>query len=116
MPDPIDTKISKRPFIIADALLLGAAYFVSLQTMGPLQLSLLVFCVTVGAILCILPFLLEYRLVARLAEATHLTTALEQMGKLQEIAAQITGATQRWHNVQEASEKVATSAKAIAER
>jgi molecular chaperone GrpE (heat shock protein) len=116
MRDPIDTKLPKWPFFIADGFLLGAAYYVSLQPMGPWPLALLVICVSAGASLCILPFLLEYRLTARLAEATTLTTALEQMGKLEEIAAQITSATGRWQNVQEASEKVSASAKAIAER
>ena len=60
--------------------------------------------------------MLEYRLAAKLAEATSLTTALEQMGKLEDIASQITGATGRWQNVQEACEKVTNSAKGIAER
>lgn len=116
MRDPIAPKLSKWPFFIGDALLLGVAYFMSLQPMGPLALSLLVICVIGGAILGILPFVLEYRFTARLAEAANLSTALEQMARLEEVAAQITGATGRWHNVQEASEKVVASAKAIAER
>lgn len=114
--DPIDTKLSKWPFFIGDALLLGVAYFLSLQPRGPFQLSLLVLCVSGGALLGILPFVLEYRLTARLAEASSLSTAVEQIRNLEEIAAKITGATDRWHNVQEASEKVSASAKAIAER
>jgi len=116
MRDRIDTKLSKWPFFIGDALLLGVAYFVSLQPMGPLPLSLLVLCVSGGALLGILPFVLEYRLTVRLAEASSLSTAVEQMRNLEEIAEQITGATGRWHNVQEASEMVSASAKAIAER
>jgi molecular chaperone GrpE (heat shock protein) len=116
MRDPIDTKLSKWPFFMGDALLLGLAYFISLQPMGGVVISLLVICVGGGAVVGILPFVLEYRLTARLAETTSLSTAVEQMRNLEEIAAQITGATGRWHNVQEASEKVSASARAIAER
>jgi len=112
----MDTKLSKWPFFIGDALLLGVAYFLSLQPMGPLPLSLLVICVAGGSVLGIVPFVLEYRVAARLAEASGLSTAVEQMRNLEEIAAQITGATGRWQNVQEASEKVSASAKSIAER
>ena len=111
-----DTKLSKWPFFVADAFLLGAAYFVSLQAMGPLALALLVVCVGAGAGVCILPFVLEYRLTAKLAEANTLATATEQMHNLEELANQITSATGRWQNVQEASEKVSASAKSIAER
>lgn len=116
MQDPNATRLAKWPFLIADAVLLGAAYFVSQRSTGVWPLSLLVLCVSAGACVSILPFILEYRLTARLAEAASLTTALEQMGKLEEVAAQIQGATGRWHTVQEESEKICGSAKGIAER
>ena len=116
MHDPTSAKLSKWPFFVADGFLLGAAYYVSLQPMGSWPLALLVLCVTGGAAICVLPFLLEYRVAAKLAEATVLSTALEQMRNLEELAGQISGATSRWQTVHEASEKVSASAQAIAER
>src|SRR3974390_3260494 len=83
MQDPTNPKLSKWPFFIADAFLLGAAYFVSLQPMGPWPLALLILCVGAGAVVCILPFVLEYRVAARLAESTVMSTALEQMRNLE---------------------------------
>ena len=119
MSQSVETRISKWPFLISDALLLGAAYFIYYQgrvPMDALSMSLVVLCVTAGAALCIAPFVLEYRLAARLAETNALNTALEQMRNLEQIATQISGATGRWQNVQEESEKVCASAKGIAER
>jgi molecular chaperone GrpE (heat shock protein) len=63
-----------------------------------------------------MPFLLEYRFAVRLAETRGLTTALEQLKKLEAVAGQIQGATGQWQTVQEESGKVAALAKGIAER
>src|ERR1051326_847086 len=119
MRDPIQPRIAKWPFLAADVLLLGTAFLVYRQSpglLGPWQVSLLFLCVAAGGLVCVPPFILEYRLAAKLAEADGLSTVLSQIQNLEEIAGQITGATGRWHNVQEASEKVSASAHAIAER
>src|SRR6185369_10970934 len=99
-----DPKLSKWPFILGDALLLGASYFIFLQsklTMGPWQLLFIVLCVAGGAWLAVLPFLLEYRLVAKLAESDLLTSAVSQMRNLETLASQISSATGHWQQVQE---------------
>ena len=114
-----EPRISKWPFFLGDALLLGLAWFVYYQSalpMGPWQLALLIVCVAGGAWLAVLPFLLEYRVTARLAEAQTLATVVAQVQKVESVAAQIAHATGQWQTVQEEAGKTATGAKAIAER
>jgi len=84
--------------------------------MGPWQIGFVVLCVAGGACLSIMPFLLEYRFAVRLAETRGLTTALEQLQRLEAVAGQIKGATGQWQAVQEQAGKVATLAQGMAER
>jgi molecular chaperone GrpE (heat shock protein) len=63
-----------------------------------------------------MPFLLEYRLAVKLAEAHALTTVVAQMKDLETVAGQISGATGRWQTVQESADKTARSANEIADR
>jgi molecular chaperone GrpE (heat shock protein) len=112
-------KIAKWPFFVGDALLLGVAGFVCTHGPPPLafgQLALAAGCVAGGVLLGIAPFLLEYRALIRVAEAGALTTVVAQIQNLESIATQISGATGRWQNIQEESEKTAASAKVIADR
>jgi molecular chaperone GrpE (heat shock protein) len=111
--------LAKWPFFVGDALMLGAAWFVYWESrlpMGPWQIGFVVICVAGGACLSIMPFLLEYRFAMRLAETRGLSTALEQLRKLEQIASQISGATGQWQTVQEHAGKVATLAQGITER
>jgi molecular chaperone GrpE (heat shock protein) len=119
MRDPAEPKLAKWPFLIGDALLLGAAYFVFAQGKAPMvlwQVGFTVACVASGAVLAILPFLLEYRVAARLAEARGLTTFAAQLQTLEEVAHQVGDATARWQGVQESAEKTATAARNMTER
>lgn len=119
MRDPIEPKLTKWPFAVGDALLLGAAYFVFSQSsppMAPWQIGFIVLCVAGGAGLVILPFLLEYRLQAKLAQTRELAGVVSQIRNLESIAAQISAATNRWNHAQEAADKTAAAAKEIAER
>ena len=84
--------------------------------MGWWQTAFIVLCVAGGAWLAIMPFLLEYRVFVRLAEALNLTTAVEQLKNLETLAGQIGGATGQWQTVQEHADKTTASAKEIAER
>src|SRR5881227_1860366 len=104
MPNQLDPRISKWPFFAGDMLLLITAFFIFYQGKLPLgfpQISFACLCVAVGAGFAILPFLLEYRIAAKLAEASALTTVVSQMEKLDHLASQIGGATGRWQTVQE---------------
>ncbi len=119
MRAPFEFKLAKWPFILGDLLMLGAAYFTFSQTKLPMvwwQVGFIILCVAGGAALAIMPFLLEYRLVAKLAEANALGDAVSQIQKLQVVGEQITSATGRWIVAQEEADKTAATAKAIADR
>ncbi|PWU12818.1 MAG: nucleotide exchange factor GrpE [Verrucomicrobia bacterium] len=99
--------------------MLGAAYFVFYQSKRPMvwwQVAFVVVCVAGGAILAIIPFLLEYRVAAKLAQAQALADTVSQIRKLETVAAQITGASNCWNVAQEQADKTAATAKAITER
>jgi molecular chaperone GrpE (heat shock protein) len=119
MSGQMEPRISKWPFLLGDGLLLGLAGFIYYQStlpMGPWQIGFVVLCVAGGAWLAIMPFLLEYRVVAKLAEADALATVVAQLQKLETVAAQIGNATGQWQTVHEEAAKTAAAAKAIAER
>jgi molecular chaperone GrpE (heat shock protein) len=119
MREPMEPKLPKWPFFLGDALLLGAAWFISFQSkppMGPWQILFVVLCVAGGACLGIMPFLLEYRITVKLVEASALTTVVSRMQNLETIAAQISVATAHWQAAQDQAEKTAGDAKAIADR
>ena len=119
MSDPTEPKLPKWPFYLGDGLLLGAAYFICCRTTLPLghwQVGLAVLCVGAGALLCIAPFLLEYRAQVKLAEARGLTTVVAQVQDLERLAGQISGATGKWQEAQEQADRTAAGAREIAER
>jgi molecular chaperone GrpE (heat shock protein) len=119
MPNQLAPKISKWPFFAGDMLLLITAFFISYQGKLPLgapQISFACLCVAAGAGFGILPFLLEYRITAKLAEASALTNVVSQMENLDRLASRIGGATGQWQTVQEQADKTADLAKGIVER
>ena len=119
MHNPLVPKLSKWPFFAGDVLLLAAAYLILHRGSLPLAVSQISFaslCVAGGAVLGIVPFLLEYRVAARLVESSALTTVVSQMDRLDKLAAQISGATGLWQTVQEQADKTANLAQTIAER
>jgi len=119
MSDLSVPKLSKWPFFLGDALLLGMAGFIALQngfTLGHWELCFVVLSVAAGALLGITPFVLEYDALVKLAEADALTTVVSQLHNLEGIAAQITGATGRWQDAQDQADLTARSAKEIADR
>jgi molecular chaperone GrpE (heat shock protein) len=119
MSDEIAPKLSKWPFYLGDALFLGAAGFICWQEPAPLglrALTLAVLCVAAGAVLCILPFLLEYRALVKVVEASTLTDVVSQIQNVEQLAGQIHSATGQWQTVQEAADKTAAAAREIAGR
>lgn len=84
--------------------------------MVPWQIAFVLLCVACGATLAVMPFLLEYRLAAKLAETRELAGVVSQIRNLETIAAQIAGATSCWNNVQEEADKAAAAARQIADR
>ncbi len=119
MLDQMDPKLSKWPFFLGDALLLGAGWFISSQSklpMGIWQTGFVVLCAVGAACLGVMPFLLEYRVFVKLSEARGLATVVSQLNKLEQISAQIGGATGQWQSVHEEAGKTAKAARNIADR
>ena len=111
--------VPKWPFFLGDALMLGLAGFVYFQGKFPLShfaIGAICGCVALGALLAVLPFILEYRLTLKLAEAENLTTAVTLIKNLEDIATQINLATGLWQTVQAHSGKTVTAAKEIGDR
>ena len=111
--------VPKWPFFLGDAFMLGLAWFVYSQSKSPLThfaIGAICACVALGALLAVLPFILEYRITLRLAEAESLTTVVAEVKNLENIAAQINLATGLWQTVQTHSGKTVTAAKEISER
>lgn len=111
--------VPKWPFFIADTFMLGVAWFVYSQGKYPLPSSAIFAicaCVALGAFFALIPFLLEYRLTLKLVEAENLTTAVQQIKNLEDIATQINLATGLWQTVQAHSGKTVTAAKEIGDR
>ena len=69
-----------------------------------------------GGVVGVTPFLLEYRVAAKLAEAGALATTVAQIQHLDLVAIQISRATTQWQGVQEESTKTVCAAKEIADR
>ncbi len=119
MSDPIAPKLTKWPFFRGDALLLGMAYFIAYQckfALGHWEMLFVVLCVLGGALLGIAPFVLEYDALVKVTEAGALTTAVAELKNLEGIAAQISGATGRWQDAQDAADKTTAAAREIAAR
>jgi molecular chaperone GrpE (heat shock protein) len=79
-------------------------------------LGFTVLCVLGGALLAVVPFLLEYEALAKAAQARELTTVASLLKNLEGIAAQISSATGKWQDAQEQADKTAAAAREIAER
>ena len=118
MQDSTAPRLAKWPFFIGNALLLALAWFIFHQGKRPLggwEVLACVVCVGAGAVLSIWPFVLEYRSAEKLLETLALTSVVSQVQNLEQVAAQIGGATAQWQSVQESADKTARQAKEIAE-
>ena len=112
-------ELPKWPFFFADAVFLGAAYFIYFQSKLPMDLweiLIAVGCLALGAWAGILPFILEYKSASRVAETGALTSVVTQVGNLEALGQRIGEATAQWQTVQEYAEKTSVAAKDIADR
>ncbi|HVM48220.1 MAG TPA: nucleotide exchange factor GrpE [Candidatus Acidoferrum sp.] len=119
MNDRKEPNLPKWPFYLGDALLLGAAYLIYSRSSLPLghwSGVLIALCVGAGVVVCAAPFVLEYRARIRLAEADGLATVVGEVRKMESIADQISGATGRWQEAQEAADRTAAAAREIGDR
>lgn len=112
-------KLAKWPFLVGDILLVAAAVFVVWQRPPPVSPAEMLLCtalVALGALLCVTPFVLEYRALVRLSEAETLAGTLKQLQNLEAVAKSVSAATAQWHGIQDLSEQTARATKEVAER
>ena len=115
--DPIP--VPKWPFLLGDAAMLGFAYFIYYETRGPLghwEFIACAICLAAGAALAVLPFFLDHRARLKQIDAAALGHVSEKISRLEQLAAQISSATDQWSLVQLGAEKTAVAATEITER
>jgi molecular chaperone GrpE (heat shock protein) len=119
MTESTTTTLPKWPFLLGDLCLLTLAGWIVYQSTWPLGLWQIGFClgaVALGAWFCVIPFLQEFRVGTKLAEAHALSTALSQIKNLETIQSQIGGATNQWITVQEHSARTVQAVKELTDR
>ena len=121
-----ELKVPKWPFFLGDAIMLGLAYYIYWQA-GKLpldrwELTALGVCAALGALLGILPYMLEYRAVVKygalvkLIETSSLCAASEKIAGLESCVAQIACVTDSLQTAQARADKTAGLAKEITDR
>lgn len=121
MNDALKWKVPKLPFIIAELVVIVGGYLFALQAPHAIRhWDVFVACVVIGAGVGIVPFILDYRAMAKIIEINALGAVSEKIQNLDQFCAQISAATGRWAAVQEFvgenAEKTATSARQIADK
>ncbi|MGA2279243.1 MAG: nucleotide exchange factor GrpE [Verrucomicrobiota bacterium] len=121
MNDATNWKVPKWPFLLGDALLMVFGYFFVLHSPLPIRhWEIAAGCVAIGAILGVIPFILDYRATGRALEVNALGAVAEKIQNLEKLAAQISSATNQWASVQESvqgnSDKTVGATKEIADR
>jgi molecular chaperone GrpE (heat shock protein) len=111
--------VPKWPFLLGDVLLLAAASYLIQHTPHPIgrwEIVTSAACVALGAILGVLPFILDYRAIVKVIEAGALGSIAEKIQNLEKLAAQINAATNEWTNAQTQAEKTSAGAKEISDK
>jgi len=114
-----DLKIPKPkyvPFLMADLVMLVVAWAIVYLNNLPLNLWQTALCVLsalVGCVFLIIPFVLEYRAALKMEETEALSSTVEKIQKLEEVAKQITSATNYWQSVQNDAAKIAEATRKI---
>ena len=112
-------KIPKWPFLLGDVLLLGFAFFIIWQSPRPIpqwEIIAGLISAAAGALLGVVPFVLDYRAVLRLVEANAIGEVAGKIQELEGLATRIGAATNEWTHVQTQAEKISTGADEIASR
>lgn len=121
-----ELKVPKWPFFLANAFMLGLAYFLFYwQAKFPLthwEVIACSVCVFLAALLGILPYLLEYRAVikygalVKLIETSSLRDAADKIQNLESCVAQISSAADQLQTAQTQADKTASLANQITDR
>ena len=119
MNDVREWKIPKWPFLLGNALLLAFAYLIVWKSPHPISKWEILACFAAaafGAVLGILPFLLDYRAMGTALQVNALGAVVDKIQDLEKLAAQISSATNQWDVIQGQAEKTAAGAKQIADK
>ncbi len=128
VPQLPELKVPKWPFFLADAFMLGLAYYLFYWQANPKaplsQWEVIACCVCVflATLLGITPYLLEYRAVLKygalmkLIETSSFTAATEKVQNLERCVAQIGAATEHLQTAQAQADQTAQLAQQITER
>jgi len=119
-------RLARWPFVIADLVLVGVALFCYGQgghwpfgdAVGLVSWEgwVLTVCFSLGAVLGVLPFILEYRVATRMDELARVQRGLEQIKNIEQIGRQISSATASWQAVQDDAGKAVATASELNER
>jgi molecular chaperone GrpE (heat shock protein) len=121
MSDLTKWKVPKWPFFLADALLLGFAYFFILGAPQSMQhWEIAAAGVALGAVLSVIPFYLDYRAMGKALEMNALGAVAEKIQNLEKLSEQIDSATSHWAVIQDSIQaeagKTTAAAKSIADQ
>jgi len=97
----------------------ATAIFIAQNAAIPLRVGaagMLGLCIAIGAIVCILPFILNHKAATKLTEYKNFSSAVQQIENVRSVANQISFATAQWQMVQEQAGKTITAAREISER
>jgi molecular chaperone GrpE (heat shock protein) len=112
-------RLIKWPFLLGDLLLIGFAVYLLNRgttpiTTGQALVSLL--AVLAGALLCIFPFLWDFRTLGRVQEAETLAGAVAQLGHLREVHSAIVSAAGQLTAAQQSSTQTVSAARELSDR
>jgi molecular chaperone GrpE (heat shock protein) len=121
MSDSTNWKVPKWPFFLADALLMGFAYYFVLHAPHAIHnWEIAAGCVALGALIGIIPFVLDYRAMGKALEVNALGAVSEKIQGLGQLTEKISAITDQWHVIHESvgqnAEKTGVAAKEIAEK
>lgn len=112
-------RVNRVPFIVADVILVATAIWIgaaSKMSIGPIQASAVVLAMVVGAILGVLPFLLDHWAALRAMNQDQFLQAAQRLESLGEVGERIISTTSHWQSVQDNAQKAAAEAqKAVGE-
>jgi molecular chaperone GrpE (heat shock protein) len=114
--------LPKWIFIVADILLLAVCAWTIQQvlpsrtTASHVILALAIIVWMVGAFICVWPWILEFKAQTQHYDNESLTTALQQIQRLEEIGARVQTATASWQSAQDAAMRVTTTARELEEK
>jgi hypothetical protein len=106
------------PFFLGDALLVIFALILFYTNRTPTGCSVLVastLCMALGALLGVMPFLMDDRAARRQEEAAGLASTVNQIRNLEAVASRIAEATAQWQSIHDHATQAAKAARTTAE-